>query len=169
MSVPQALETYRATHASARSALVEALPADRVWLDLHVADKRALFQRVGERLSGVAGLSCADVVERLNERERLGSTALGLGLAIPHARIPRLDRVVAAFARTAAPIEFDAPDARFVTDLLILLVPQQATERHLEMLASVAEMFGDARFRDRLRAAADPAAIHRLLVHWPES
>jgi PTS system nitrogen regulatory IIA component len=96
------------------------------------------------------------VLQALAERERLGSTALGHGCAVPHARIDALDRPAAAFVRTAAPVPFDAPDGRGVSLFLVLLVPGDADEFHLALLAAAAERFGDRRFVDGLRRAATP-------------
>ena len=101
---------------------------------------------VGER----HGLHAVDVYASLVERERIGSTALGCGVAMPHARVKGLARPVAAFVRTRLAIPFDAPDVKPVTDVLVLLVPRQATDEHLLLLAQAAEMFCDHSFREDL-------------------
>ncbi len=90
------------------------------------------------------GLPQAQVVESLNAREKLGSTGLGQGVALPHARIKNLPQAVAAFVRPKLPIPFDAPDAKPVWAMLVLLVPEHATEEHLQILAELAQMFGDS-------------------------
>jgi PTS system nitrogen regulatory IIA component len=104
------------------------------------------------------------VTEGLMERERLASTALGLGVALPHARIKGLKRPLAVFIRLHSPIAFDAPDNQPVADVFVLLVPEQATELHLQMLAEVAAKFGDPVFRNRLNQQQDALAAYGVLV-----
>ena len=102
----------------------------------------------------------------LAEREKIGSTAVGCGIAIPHARVKYLLRPAAAFVRMKIPIPFDAPDGKPVSDLFVLLVPQHATETHLALLAGVAEMFCDMSFREELRAGAEADRIHVAFARW---
>jgi PTS system nitrogen regulatory IIA component len=106
------------------------------------------------------------VFDSLFARERLGSTGLGEGIAIPHGRIKGLKEAVAALVRLAEPVAFDAPDGKPVSLLLILLVPEQATQQHLEILSEVAELLSDRVMRDAMLAANDPQAIHQSLQAW---
>ena len=99
-------------------------------------------------------------------RERLGSTGLGLGIAIPHGRITGLKDAIGAFLRLAIPVQFDSPDGKPVGMLFVLLVPEAATEQHLQILSELAQMFSDRSFRDALTGAADVAAIHQLFANW---
>jgi PTS system nitrogen regulatory IIA component len=106
------------------------------------------------------------VVDSLNAREKLGSTGLGQGVAIPHARIKGLAKAVAAFVRPKLPIQFDSPDDDPVGCFFVLLVPAQATEQHLQILANVAQMLSNAQFRDRLGESKSQDEIHQLFAVW---
>src|SRR5262249_23097349 len=110
------------------------------------------------------GLSVSTIYARLTARERVASTALGYAVAIPHARIDGVQRPVAAFVRTHAPVAFDAPDNAGVTDMLVLIVPEQATEEHLSLLAEVARIFSDDALRSSLRSCLNAEAIHATLA-----
>ena len=143
-------------------------PAD-VLLDLDASTKTRVFEEVGRLFERRHGLPRAQIVERLTERETLGSTGLGLGIALPHARIDNLPQPVAAFVALKLPIPFDAPDAKPVSHMMIFLVPQHATEHHLHMLAEIAQMFGDRRFREQMRSCDNPGAVCRLFSDGPQS
>jgi nitrogen PTS system EIIA component len=106
------------------------------------------------------------VFRALWRREQSGSTAIGHGIAIPHARLPGLTDPVVLFARTKLPIPFRAPDRQPVSAFFVILVPEHANEEHLRILATVSEMFSDETFRDRLETATEPAAIQRLFGQW---
>ena len=143
------------------------LPAGNIVVDLDVATKPQFFTAIGRVFETSAGLPPASVAASLAARERLGSTGLGQGIAIPHGRIPRLPEAVGAFARLRAPIAFDAPDGRPVDQLFVLLVPEHATDRHLQLLSELAQMFSDPGFRARLSAAPDAAAVAQVFRDWP--
>ena len=128
-------------------------------LDVDVPDKVGLLQLIASLLARRLGLSLADVLESLTAREDLGSTALGHGVAIPHARMPQCYAVAGVFVRTKAAVPFDAPDHKPVSLFLALVVPKQATERHLQLLATAATMFNDRVFREKLRAESDPDMV----------
>ena len=102
----------------------------------------------------------------LCQREALGSTAIGHGVAIPHGRSARLATATGVFMRLAEPVDFNAPDGMPVDLVFALVVPEHYAQQHLLLLANLAEMFGDAGFRDRLRAAGDSAALYALLAEW---
>jgi len=106
------------------------------------------------------------VFDSLCQRERLGSTALGHGVAIPHGRSPGLVVASGAFVRLAEAIDFGAPDGQPVDLLFALAVPEHFTQQHLVLLGQLAEMLGNAAFRQCLREAADSEALHRLLADW---
>jgi len=143
-------------------------PAD-VLLDLDVSSKTRAFEEVGRLIEQRHGVPQAKVVERLIARETLGSTGLGLGIALPHARIKTLQQPVAVFVRLKLPVPFDAPDAKPVSHMVILLVPEQATEQHLQILAEIAQMFDDRNFREQMRSCDDAGAVCRLFSDWPQS
>ena len=137
-----------------------------ILLDAEAATKKRLFEQVGQLFEDHAHLSPSMVVDSLSARERLGSTGLGQGIAIPHGRIKGLKEALGAFIRPQQPIPFDAPDGRPVTQVFVLLVPEQATEEHLQILSELAQMFSDKAFRDELATINDPSTLHSLFADW---
>jgi PTS system nitrogen regulatory IIA component len=148
------------------SHVAELLPAQNVVLGLEAPSKARLFEAVGSLFETGQGVSRKLVVDSLAAREKLGSTGLGQGIAIPHGRIKGLKQALGAYVRLAAPIPFDAPDGKPVSQVFVLLVPEHATEQHLQLLSELAQMFSERRFRDRLSAADTPAALHAMFVDW---
>ena len=144
------------------SRLANLLPADNVLLDLDVNNKRRLFELIALESELRYDLDPTTTVDSLLARERLGSTGLGQGIAIPHGRIRGLDHSVGYFARPKKPIIFEAPDGQPVRDIFVLLVPEAATDEHLQILSELAQRFSNRAFRDELAAATDPTAIHAL-------
>ncbi len=142
------------------------LPASNIIVDLDVASKTALFAAMGEVFERSSKLPRASVAASLSAREKLGSTGLGQGIAIPHGRIARLPEAIGAFARLRVPIAFDAPDGKPVGHIFVLLVPEQATDQHLQLLSELAQMFSERAFRDRLSAAKDDAALAAVFRDW---
>jgi PTS system nitrogen regulatory IIA component len=147
-----------------RRALASILTPSDVLLDVDATTKRRALQEIARFIAGRHGLIEANIHASLVEREKIGSTGLGFGIAIPHARVTGLAYPIAAFMRTKAPIEFGAPDDKLVSEMLVLLVPPQAADEHLHLLAEVAEMFSDRKLRESLRTRVDPAAVHALLA-----
>jgi nitrogen PTS system EIIA component len=148
--------------------LGELLTVDDVRLDVEASDRAQVLELVAALLAAKHGLSRAAVLESLNAREQLGSTGVGHGVAIPHARMNQCAAAACAFVRTKAAIPFDAPDGRPVSVFLGLIVPHKANERHLELLATAAGMFSDKGFRERLKTCAVPEAAVHLLAAWPD-
>jgi PTS system nitrogen regulatory IIA component len=148
------------------NAIAQLLPAANVCLDLEATSKARLFEAIGALFEAGEGLATRVVVGSLAAREKLGSTGLGQGIAIPHGRIKGLKTAVGAYARLKAPIAFDAPDGKPVAQVFVLLVPEQATEQHLQLLSELAQMFSDRAFRERLAGAVDAAAVHDLFTAW---
>jgi PTS system nitrogen regulatory IIA component len=146
--------------------VAELLPAANILLDVDAGTKARLFDAVGALVEKSSGLARSVVVESLAARERLGSTGLGQGVAIPHGRIKGLREAQGAFVRLRAPIPFDAPDGKPVAQVFVLLVPEQATERHLQLLSELAQMFSDKAFRDQLATASSPVALRALFDGW---
>jgi PTS system nitrogen regulatory IIA component len=136
-------------------------PADiltrrRVGLSSKAASKKRLLEEAAELLAGgLEELTGEQVYERLLERERLGSTGLSGGVALPHARIAGIDEARGAFLRLAEPVDFDAMDGQPVDLVFALLVPEEATDEHLQLLASLARAFSDEAVRERLRQAEE--------------
>jgi PTS system nitrogen regulatory IIA component len=149
--------------------IAKLLSPEDILLDVDAPSKTRVFEEVGRLLERRHGLSQMEVVDSLCAREKMGSTGLGQGVAIPHARVKSLHTAVAAYVRTSLPIQFDAPDGKPVSDMVVLLVPQHATEEHLQILASVAEMFADRPFREQLRMCVDASSVSRLFADWPRS
>jgi PTS system nitrogen regulatory IIA component len=127
---------------------------------------QALFEQAAQLIQASHKVDAHDVFDSLFAREKLGSTALGYGIAIPHGRIKQLSETACAFARLKTPIEFDAPDNQPVDLVFMLLAPAAADDVHLQILGELAAMFSDADFRTRMRAAPDAASLHRMLTDW---
>ena len=127
--------------------------------------KKKLFEHAAQLFAEVGGLKKQDVFDSLFERERLGSTALGAGVAIPHGRIKGLGEAVGALYRIEPAMEFESPDGQPVSLCFVLLVPQDANEHHLQILGELAQLFGDEAMRKQLRVAT-PDALHELLTAW---
>ena len=142
------------------------LPPANVVLNLDASSKKRVFEQAGLLFENNQGIARSKVFDSLFARERLGSTGLGQGIAIPHGRIKGLREPVAAFIRLAEPIPFDAPDGKPVSILVFLMVPEQATQAHLEILSELAQMLSDPAFRESLSNGADAGAVHRALVEW---
>ena len=142
------------------------LPQSNVLLDLEASSKKRVFEQAGLLFENNHGIARAKVFDSLFMRERLGSTGLGQGVAIPHGRIKGLKDAIAAFVRLAEPVTFDAPDGRPVNLLVFLLVPEQASQQHLDLLSELAQMLSDKAFRERLTAAPDAATLHSMLATW---
>lgn len=142
------------------------LKTDNVLADVDVGSKKRLFEQAAQVIEASHGVDAHEVFESLFSREKLGSTALGHGVAIPHGRIKHLGETACAFARLKTPIDFDAPDGQPVDLVFVLLAPAAATDVHLQILGELAAMFSDEAFRARLRAAPDAAALHHLLTQW---
>ncbi len=150
------------------SQFVRYLPVNNVLVDLAAASKKRVFEQVGLLFENNHGLSRAAVFDSLFAREKLGSTGLGQGVAIPHGRIKGLKETITALVRLSEPIAFDAPDGHPVKLLAILLVPEQASQVHLDCLSELAQMLSDKTFRDRLMTAPDAAALHAALTQWEQ-
>ena len=148
------------------STITRLLPPTNVAIDLELSSKRRVFDEAGLLFQHHQGIARATVFDSLFARERLGSTGLGQGVAIPHGRIAKLAAPVGAFLRLKEPIPFEAPDARPVDLLFFVLVPEKATEAHLQILAALAEMFADDTMRKRLRSIPDASAVHQLLIEF---
>jgi len=142
------------------------LPPSNIVLDLEVSSKKRMFEQAGLIFENNQGLARSLVFDSLFARERLGSTGLGQGVAIPHGRIKGLREAVAAFVRLNTAIPFDSPDGKPVTMLFVLLVPEQATEQHLQILSELAQMFSDPELRESLIKTADAGGLHRIISNW---
>jgi PTS system nitrogen regulatory IIA component len=146
--------------------IAKILPLTNVVLNLEVSSKKRAFEQAGLIFENNSGIARSIVSENLFARERLGSTGLGHGVAIPHGRIKGLKKPVAAFIRLAEPIPFESPDSEPVHLLIFLLMPDNVTKQHLAILAEIAEMFSDSSIRAELSNETDPVAVHNLIMAW---
>ncbi|AJE44995.1 PTS sugar transporter subunit IIA [Celeribacter indicus] len=132
-----------------------------------MTSKKRLFQDLGEIAASAYGLSVNDTFDALQERESLGPTGVGHGVALPHARIAGLDRVVGAFLRLESPMDFDAVDRQPVDLVFALFAPAESGVDHLKALALVSRTMRDGDVCTKLRANADPATLHAILTEGP--
>ena len=141
------------------------LSADRVVSGISVTSKKKALEELSKLLGKGAGeLSATDIFNGLTAREKLGSTGLGHGVAIPHGRMAGVGNSVGAFLRLKHPVDYDAHDGQAVDLVFGLVVPVAATEEHLKHLAAIAEKFSEEEFCKKVRAAKDDKALHGLLV-----
>src|SRR6478736_4456673 len=145
--------------------LTDLLGPDAILSGLSVPNKKALFQQLAAAAAKLTGADPRVIVERLVERERLGSTGFGGGVAIPHGKIDNLDHVVGIFAQLASPIDFQAIDDMPVDIALLLLSPPDAGVEHLKALARISRKLRDKAVVAKLRGAGSPDAIYALLAH----
>lgn len=127
--------------------------------------KQQILAILSERFSAVYALDVAEVLERIEEREKLGSTGFGRGVAIPHARIATLGRPVAVFLRLEHPVDFESADGMPIDCVFGLLSPEQAGATHLQALAAISRLMRDERMHEAILAAPDAEAIYGLLVN----
>ena len=146
--------------------LASILPASQVLVGIEATSKKRAFEEVGLLFETMHGLSRALITDSLFARERLGSTGLGHSVAIPHGRIKGLKAPMAAVFQLARSIGFDAPDEQPVQLLIFLLVPEAATQQHLEILSEIAELLSDSHLRESLKASTDATALHQLIAGW---
>jgi PTS system nitrogen regulatory IIA component len=144
--------------------LNDLLTSDAVLAPLRANSKKQALQDIAERAARLTGLPEREVFEALLQRERLGSTGIGDGIAIPHGRSHGLDRLHGLFARLEKPIDFDALDGQPVDILFVLLAPEGAGADHLKALARVARVLRDRSTLQRIRGAQDPDAIFAILT-----
>ncbi|MDD4912605.1 MAG: PTS sugar transporter subunit IIA [Sideroxydans sp.] len=142
------------------------LTPECILLDSESTSKKRVFERVGILFENSQSIARSQVFDSLFAREKLGSTGLGQGVAIPHGRVKGLRDAVAAFVKMDNAIPFDAPDGLPVNFIFVLLVPERATDLHLQILGELAQMFCDTNFRDQLLQANDPATIYALFTQW---
>lgn len=145
--------------------LADILSSGRIATGVAVTSKKRALEEIAKLLAlGTEGLSATDIVTSLASREKLGSTGLGHGVAIPHGRVAGITRSVGAFIRLKHPVDYDTHDGQPVDLVFGLLVPQHATGEHLQHLAAIAEKFSDDDFCAAVHAAKDETALHALLT-----
>lgn len=146
--------------------IAKLLSAGNIVADLDASSKKRVFEQAGLVFENNQGIARSLVYDALFAREKMGSTGLGQGIAIPHGRIKGLKEAQGAFLRLAAPVQFDAPDGKPVSLVFVLLVPEAATEHHLQLLSELAQMFSEKSFREQLSSAPDAEAIQAAFAQW---
>ncbi|PVB60684.1 PTS IIA-like nitrogen regulatory protein PtsN [Labrenzia sp. 011] len=144
--------------------LGDLLGKDAVIADLKAKSKKQAIQELASRAAELTGLSEREIFDTLLQRERLGSTGVGHGIAIPHGKLIRLDRLVGLFAKLKKPVEFDSLDDEPVDLIFLLLAPEGAGADHLKALARIARQLRDTVVTQGIRASSDPAAIYEFLT-----
>ncbi|SIT66976.1 PTS IIA-like nitrogen-regulatory protein PtsN [Ectothiorhodosinus mongolicus] len=135
-----------------------------------VSSKKRALEMLSDMLSkAMPTPDGEDIFDSLLARERLGSTGLGHGVAIPHGRMAGLEEAAAALITLDTPVDYDAPDGEPVDILFALIVPEESTEEHLQILAQLAKMFSDNQILSNLREASTQEALLALIQHWSET
>ena len=148
------------------SLVAKLLPPANVVVDLQASSKKRVFEQAGLLFENHDKIARSTVFDSLFAREKLGSTGLGQGVAIPHGRIKGLKDALGAFVRLAQPVPFDAPDGNPVSLVFVLLVPEKANEKHLQILSELAQMFSEKALREAMSRAPDAAALYELIAAW---
>lgn len=144
--------------------LADLITPDSVLATVKASGRKQALQEIGHRACDVYGLNCGTVVDGLLAREKLGSTAMGSGVAIPHTRLTGLDRIVGVFARFDKPIDFEAADGEGVDLMFALLAPEEAGADHLRALAKVSRVMRDPAIRAKLRSTTDAQELYALIT-----
>lgn len=138
------------------------LHPDHILLNSKVPTIKRLFEEIGEHVEHESGIPADEIIKQLWVREMLGSTALGNGVAVPHARVEGLKVAMALFIRTQTPIDFESPDRKPVTVIMALLAPANINDQHLNFLAQTARRFSNTRFRHLLDHCHTTASVFHL-------
>lgn len=147
--------------------LSDILSPERVLCGVSITSKKRTLELVSETLACNELTGCqGEIFNSLIARERLGSTGFGGGVAIPHGRVKSAVNTLAVFVQLVEPIDYDAIDGQPVDLLFALVVPEESTDEHLQVLAKLAEMFSDQAFCNRLRESDDSSALHELITCW---
>ncbi len=146
--------------------IAQLLTPSHVIVELDATSKKRVFEQVGVLFENTLHITHNQVFDSLFAREKLGSTGLGQGVAIPHGRIKGLRDAAAAFIRMKEPIPFDAPDGKPVSLICVLLVPEKATDLHLQILSELAQMFSDKNLREGLLTGKDAIEVYQLISDW---
>lgn len=139
---------------------------DAVHFRLKASNKKILLQRLAETFESATGLDARDIFDRLTEREKLGSTGMGSGIAIPHARMENLDRVYTVFATLDEGVDFESVDEQPVDLIFALIAPQEAGADHLQALAKASRLLRTSDFCNRVRGASSADAVESLLLNY---
>ncbi len=149
--------------------MTEFIDANAIMSSLRVNTKKQAFQEIAERAARVSGLGEREIFDALWQREKLGSTGVGNGVAIPHCKLARAGRMFGIVAQLDQPIDFEATDGAPVDLIFALIAPESAGADHLKALSQIARTLRSAGIAKMLRAARDPEAIYTLLTDSPRS
>lgn len=149
--------------------LSQLINPDAVIPALRVNGKKQALQEISERAAEVSNLAAREIFDAILQRERLGSTGVGDGVAIPHGKLAKCQQIFGVFARLERPIDFDAPDGLPVDLIFMLIAPESAGADHLKALAMSARILRNGATAAQLRATRDPAALYALLTMAPTS
>ncbi len=144
--------------------LSDILASDSIVPSLKASSKKQALQELSQTAGQLTGLPARDIFEVLLQRERLGSTGLGHGIAIPHGKMSSVDRLYGVFARLNQPIDFDSVDGQPVDLVFLLLAPESAGADHLKALAKVSRLLRDGDTVSKLRGSTNAAAIFSILT-----
>lgn len=163
------LAAARSTSSGSRKKRVEMdlkglTPSEAVFTGIKATSKKQLLQELSHRMGPIAGIDARDLLTALMDRERLGSTGAGRGVAIPHCRLPKLTRIVGGLARLDSPVDFESVDGEPVDLVFMIVAPENEGSEHLRALARVSRIFREEDVLTKLRGAKDAAALHALLV-----
>ena len=147
--------------------LKQLISSDSVIFNADINSKKRALELMGELLSKKSDTSKSlEIFQQLTERENLGSTALGHGVALPHARTSLCKKATGVFIKLDHGIDFDSPDKQPPDILFALMVPEDYTDEHLEILATLAGLFNEESFCDTLRSTSSPSELHNTLTNW---
>ncbi len=145
--------------------LSQILPINNIVLDLFVTSKKRALEQIGLLFENHHGLAYSVIFDSLFSREKLGSTGLGRGVAVPHGYVKGIKKAISAFIRLENPVNFNAQDGQPVNLLLCLLVPEHAMQQHLDILGEMAKIMSNENLMDALNKEIDPIVIHRMLIN----
>lgn len=147
--------------------LAELINAEQIKNGIDIQSKKRALEELSQLLAQAqTQLDANDIFDSLIARERLGATGLGYGIAIPHGRIKNCNKITGAFIKLNKAVDFNAVDNKPVDTLFALIVPEESTDEHLQVLALLASMFNEASFREKLSAAKTNEEINQLFTEW---
>ena len=140
------------------------LSPQRIFLDVEITSKKKLLELIANIVADQAQLAESSIYSNLLSRERLGSTGLGHGFAVPHARVENLEQTIGCLFRLKEPVNFEAPDNQPVDLVFTIIIPQEATEEHLIILSSLAKLFSQSEVRDAIHNATSKDEIAQIIL-----
>ena len=151
--------------------LIDIITPDRVACNVQATSKKRVLETISEIIAAHSDtpMRASEIFDSLIARERLGTTAIDHGIAIPHGRMKNSTDTIGAFVQLSEGIDCDAMDHKNVNLMFALLVPEESTEEHLQILARLAKMFGDEKLREQLRSAPDNKTLYDLLIQWDQN